>query len=153
MIAGICGYNNFEWPVVDFACALAGLVSCGIHTTSDCAAVQVHLNPSCCVVPHGLLASRSGLARAVLSWGEAGIFVRLHMHTRQTAVGTEHDILIVLRGLRAAYTSLCAANMTLIVCCPTTLQPRQQLCTPHCVHHRPDVTSRICVATPGPHAW
>lgn len=34
---GICGYNGIEWAACDLACALAGCVSVGIHTTFDTA--------------------------------------------------------------------------------------------------------------------
>jgi long-subunit acyl-CoA synthetase (AMP-forming) len=34
---GISGYNGIEWAVCDLACALAGCVSVGIHTTFDSA--------------------------------------------------------------------------------------------------------------------
>lgn len=30
---GICGHNSFEWSVTDFACAISGCVSVGLHTT------------------------------------------------------------------------------------------------------------------------
>jgi long-subunit acyl-CoA synthetase (AMP-forming) len=32
---GICGFNSIEWAICDFACALAGMVSVGVHVTMD----------------------------------------------------------------------------------------------------------------------
>ena len=33
---GICGFNSFEWSICDFASALAGCVTVGLHTTYSC---------------------------------------------------------------------------------------------------------------------
>lgn len=40
----ICGFNTFEWAVCDFACAIAGLVSVGIHSNYDAAEATNVLN-------------------------------------------------------------------------------------------------------------
>ena len=45
----ISGYNDIEWAACDFACALSGLVSVGLHSTFDARETLFALQNSSCV--------------------------------------------------------------------------------------------------------
>eukprot|EP01062_Namystynia_karyoxenos_P042642 TRINITY_DN31212_c0_g1_i1.p1 TRINITY_DN31212_c0_g1~~TRINITY_DN31212_c0_g1_i1.p1 ORF type:complete len:1534 (+),score=283.66 TRINITY_DN31212_c0_g1_i1:77-4603(+) len=64
----VCGYNDFEWAVADFAIAVAGYVTVGVHTTyttQQAAELLTRVGASCLCVMSDLLDVRAaaGLAR------------------------------------------------------------------------------------------
>ena len=41
---GVCGFNSFEWSLCDFADAMAGNVTVGLHTTYTYGVAAVHVS-------------------------------------------------------------------------------------------------------------